>query len=397
MALKKRRRAEPGEVAETVNEPVPKSTTLDSKKSAGDIQSQLNARLATHVSKSGENVRLEKISLAKISPDPDNERTWYINHGAITILSQAFRNVWEEGARSAELPPDVLAKSLEQIGRYAKSQNTELPPTADVTETVQGIWDFAVHLKTEPLLQPFAVTLGQGGKYHVVYGNRRFIASYIAHGDTHEIECLHYQAEPDFPAAKRFVENNQRSDLPLQAKVKDFKKAVAEIKRHAQTRVSNVEVANRLGVGRNLVQKLEKIAGSSGVNLLMATGQIKSVEFAYKMSVLEGADKRLFKAACNAIAEKGEPAGDFNTFKSALAAQQPQKPPRKTAGRPSKIKFPAVGEPKVLRKLFAPEVLEQPKWQALDWTDTSKPNMQRIEKLIKETMTSLIKEMEAGA
>jgi hypothetical protein len=395
MALKKRRRAEP--TPEATNEPATKAASLDSKKSAQDIQSQLNDRLATQVSKSGENVKLEKVALAKITPDPDNERTWYINHGAITMLSQAFNEVWEEGAKSAELPEAVLNKSLDQIGRYASSLNTELPPTADVTDTVQGIWDFAVHLKTEPLLQPFAVTLGQGGKYHVVYGNRRFIASYIAHGDGHEIECLNYQAEPDFPAAKRFVENNQRSDLPLQAKVKDFKKAVTEIKQHAKTRVSNVEVANKLGVGRNLVQKLEKIAGSSGVNILMATGQIKSVEFAYKMSVLEGSDKQLFKAACNQIAEKGEPTGDFNSFKVALAAQQPNKPARKSAGRPSKIKFPAVGEPKVLQRLFAPQVLEQPQWQKLDWSDTSKPNMERIEKLIKSTMESLVKDMEAGA
>jgi ParB-like chromosome segregation protein Spo0J len=392
MAIRKRRRAEPTAAAELAVK-----TTLDSKKSAQDIQTQLNERLATNVSKSGENVRLEKIALAKISPDPDNERTWYINQGTITILTQAFNEVWEAGAKSADLPETVLSKSLDQIRRYADNQNAEMPPIADVTETITGIWDFAVHLKTEPLLQPPAVSLGQGGKYHIVHGSRRFIASHIAHGDTHEIECLSYQAEPDFPAAKRFVENNQRSDLPLQAKVKDFKKAVAEIKQHAKTRVSNVEVANKLGVGRNLVQKLEKIAGSSGVNLLMATGQIKSVEFAYKMAVLEGADKPLFKAACNHIAEKGEPTGDFNSFKAALAAAQPKKPARKAAGRPSKIKFPAIGEPKVLQKLFAPQVLEQPQWQQLDWSDNSKPNMERIEKLIKETMTNLVKDMEAGA
>lgn len=397
MALKKRRRAEPQDLATEVAEPAAKSTTLDSKKSAQDIQAQLNERLTTNVSKSGENVRLEKISLAKITPDPENERTWYINQGTIAILTQAFQDVWGEGAKSADLPEATLSKCLEQIGRYADAQNTELPPFADITETITGIWDFAVHLKTEPLLQPPAVALGQGGKYHIVHGSRRFIASHIAHGDTHEIECLSYQAEPDFPAAKRFVENNQRSDLPLQAKVKDFKKAVAEIKRHARTRVSNVEVANKLGVGRNLVQKLEKIAGSSDVNLLMATGQINTVEFAYKMSVLEGSDKQLFKAACKNIAEKGEPTGDFNSFKSALAAQQPKKPARKTAGRPSKIKFPTIGEPKVLQKLFSPHVLEQPQWQKVDWSDTSKPNMERIEKMIKETMTSLVKEMQASA
>lgn len=394
MALKKRRRAEPQ--ATEVVEPAPKAS-LDRKKSAQDIQSQLNDRLATNVSKSAEKVKLEKLALAKITPDPDNQRTWYINQGAITILAKAFQDVWEEGAKSAEMPEAVLRKSLDQIGRYANSQNMELPPIADVTDTVQGIWDFAVHLKTEPLLQPFAVTLGQGGKYHVVYGNRRFIASYIAHGDTHEVECLNYQAEPDSPASKRFVENNQRSDLPLQAKVEDFKKAVAEIRIHAKNRVSNVEVANKLGVGRNLVQKLEKIAGSSGVNLLMATGQIKSVEFAYKMAVLEGSDKQLFKAACNQIAEKGEPAGDFNAFKAALADKLPKKPTRKTAGRPSKIKFPTIGEPRVLQNLFAPHILEQPAWQKIDWADTGKPNMERIEKLIKETMTTLAKDMEAGA
>lgn len=395
MALKKRRREEPTPQAET--ESAGKSAGLDTKRSAQDIQAQLNTRLATSVSKSGEKVRLEKLALAKISPDPDNQRTWYINQGTITILSKAFKDVWEEGAKSASLPEAILSKSLDQIGRYANAHNIETPPLVDVTETVQGIWDFAVHLKTEPLLQPFAVTLGQGGKYHVVFGNRRFIASYIAHGDIHEIECLNYIAEPDYPASKRFVENNQRADLPLQAKVEDFKKAVAEIRRHTSNRVSNVEVANKLGVGRNLVQKLEKISGCSEVNLLMATGQIRSVEFAYKMAVLEGSNKPLFKVACKVIAEKGEPTGDFNSFKGGLAVQVEKKPTRQSAGRPSKIKFPAVGEPRVIQRLLAPEVLEQPQWQALDWGDTSKSNMDRIEKLIKETLASLVKELEPGA
>ncbi|MAT94150.1 MAG: hypothetical protein CME59_16335 [Halioglobus sp.] len=393
MALKKRRREEPVQAS---GEPEGRAT-LDSRRSAEDIQTQLNDRMATQASKSGEKVRLEKIALAKITPDPDNQRTWFINQGTITILSQAFREVWEEGAKHAEMPEAILDKSLDQITRYAQTQALELPPMADVTETVQGIWDFAVHLKTEPLLQPFAVTLGPGGKYRVAYGNRRFIASYIAHGDTHEVECLNYQAEPKYPAAKRFVENNQRADLPLQAKVEDFKKAVAEIRRHTPHRVSNVEVANRLGVGRNLVQKLEKIAGSSDVNLLMATGQIRSVEFAYKLSVLENNDKRLFKAACKQIAEKGEPTGDFNAFKSALADALPKKPARKSAGRPAKIKFPAVAEPRVLQQLFAPEVLAQPQWQQLDWGDTSKPNIERIEKLIKSTLDALVKDLSAGA
>jgi len=394
MALKKRRREPPAEVKE---EAPAKAATLDTRKSAADIQTQLNDRLSTTVAKSTENAKLEKLALAKISPDPDNQRTWFMNQGTITILSKAFQDIWEEGAKSAELPEDVLSKTLDQITRYAESLSEELPPKADITDTVQGIWDFAVHLKTEPLLQPFAVTLGQGGKYHVVFGNRRYMASYIAHGDTHEIECLNYIVEPGFPASKRFVENNQRADLPLQAKVKDFKQAVAEIKRHASNRVSNVEVANKLGVGRNLVQKLEKIAGSSAITLLMGTGQIRSVEFAYKMAVLESADKALFKAACKTIAEKGEPPGDFATFKAAIAAQSPKKPARKSAGRPAKIKIPAVGEPKVLQRLFAPQVLEQPQWQAIDWEDTSKNNVERIEKLIKKTLESLIKDVQSSA
>ena len=74
MALKKRRRAEP--TPEAPKEPAGKSASLDTKQSAQDIQAQLNTRLATSVSKSGESVRLEKVALAKISPDPDNQRTW---------------------------------------------------------------------------------------------------------------------------------------------------------------------------------------------------------------------------------------------------------------------------------------------------------------------------------
>jgi hypothetical protein len=51
MALKKRIRATPE--PETPAPAAGKSATLDTRKSAGDIQAQLNDRLATTVSKSG--------------------------------------------------------------------------------------------------------------------------------------------------------------------------------------------------------------------------------------------------------------------------------------------------------------------------------------------------------
>ncbi|MFK8050313.1 MAG: ParB N-terminal domain-containing protein [Halioglobus sp.] len=422
MALKKRRRADTqssddtavaSEIAETdtadvsdsangkTKEPkkakTNKTTTLDAPRSAASVQAQVDERLAPKAKNNREESRLVKIALAKISPDPDNERTGFINQGTITILANAFKEVWEEGGTAVDIPEAVLTRTLDQVTRYAESQAKDLPPIEDVTSTLKGIWDFAVHLKTEPLLQPFTVTLGREGKYQVVFGHRRFMASYIAHGDTHEIECVNYLAAPNFPASKRFVENNQRVDLPLQAKVEDFKKAVKELRKHASNRVSNIEIANKLGVGRNLVQRLEKISSCSEVNLLMATGQIRSLEFAYKMAVLEGSDKPAFKMACKRVAEKGEPTGDFAAFKAELAVQTTKKPARPTAGRPSKIKFPALSQPKVLQKLFAPEVLENPQWQRIDWEDTTKPNIEKIETLIKKTLETLVKDMEASA
>ena len=129
----------------------------------------------------------------------------------------------------------------------------------------------------------------------------------------------------------------------------------------------------------------------------MATGQIRSVEFAYNMAVLENGDKATFKVACKTIAEKGEPSGDFKTFKAELAAQVPKKPTKKTAGRPSKIKIPAVGDPKVIQRLSAQDVLDQPQWKAVDWEDGSKQNIERIEKLIKKTLDNLVKDMTASA
>lgn len=394
MALKKRKRS-----AATEDTPAQsgKTATIDTRKSASAIQSQLDDRMAPDEKKREDVYRLEKITLAKIVPDPDNERTWYVNQGTIAILSKAFQSVWESGTKSADLPADVLQTTLDQIARYADAIKSNLPPEADVLRTVRGIWDFAVHLKTEPLLQPFGVTSIPGGKYQVVFGTRRYLASYVAHGDTHDIECSKFVGEPELPATKRFVENSQREDLPLQAKVADFKKAVAEVRRVADHKVSNVEISNKLGVGRNLVQKLEKISTSPDVNLLIGTGQIRSVEFAYKMSVLETSDKSLFKAACHRIAEKGEPSGDFNSFKSTLDVATPKKPARKTAGRPAKIKIPAVAEPRVIQRLFAADVLEQPQWQAVDWEDSSKSNIDRIEKLIKKTLEGLVKDMASSA
>ncbi|MEO0436587.1 MAG: hypothetical protein AAF098_06745 [Pseudomonadota bacterium] len=394
MALKKRSRRTKPDIA-PVEEA--RASTLDSKRTSATVSQQLNERLTRGEGNGAEPVRLEKKSLSKIVPDPENQRTWFMNPGSISILASTFESVWQSSAKTAELPDEVHRKCLDQIARYAHSLNRDLPPMDDVSETVHSVWDFAVHLKTEPLLQPFGVTAWQDGKYQVTFGNRRYIASCIAHGNTHTLEVILFLASPKFPASKRFVENNQRADLPLQAKVEDYRKAVSEIRSNAQGRVSNVEIANRLGIGRNLVQKLDKISASAAVKLLIMTGQVRSVEYAYRLSVLEDSDNVLFKAACKAIAEHGEPKGDFNAFRAMLdsiESKTPKRATRKTVGRPSKIKIPAVSEPEVLQRLFAPEILASPDWSQVDWSDGSKPNISHIEKLIKKTLEDLVSELQ---
>ena len=55
-----------------------------------------------------------------------------------------------------------------------------------------------------------------------------------------------------------------------------------------------------------------------------------------------------------------------------------------------------MSEPRVIQRLFAPRCWTNPV-ASLDWADTSKPNIDRIEKLIKTTLEALIRDLQAGA
>ncbi|MEM6963100.1 MAG: hypothetical protein AAF550_15345, partial [Myxococcota bacterium] len=72
MALKKRsRRTKP----ETALVEEARAATLDSKRTSASVSQQLNERLTRGEGTGAEPVRLEKMSLSKIVPDPENQRT----------------------------------------------------------------------------------------------------------------------------------------------------------------------------------------------------------------------------------------------------------------------------------------------------------------------------------
>ena len=365
---------------------------LDSRPSRSSVAQRVRDTQGASVEVPRQDARIERIMLSSIRPDPDNQRTWYINYGTINLLRDAFTNSASDDPSQMDIDP-----ILKQIAGYAADQGRNLPHQDEVVRTVEGLVGFATHLKKEPLLQPFGVTPTDAGISKVVYGNRRFIASYIAHGGSLEIECLKYVTDPETKAVKRFVENSQREDLSLSAKLADFASAFNELS-ELDPGAKNYEIASRLGLSRSMLQKYLKILRCDALRELVDGGLVPAVPFAYDAAVLADKDPGLFVLVCDALAQRAEPAkGEFKQFLSIVveSGAPGRRAQNKSAGRgrPAKVKFPSVGNPRIIEKLFAPGILASKEWQGIDLSNTDKKNISAIEKLIVETVKKLVAEI----
>ena len=329
--------------------------------------------------------KLKQLPLSEINQDPNNARTEYISIGLRRQLSKLFVDKWISDPASMGLTPDELASLAQRALNNASSS----VGYNEILETIGQLWELSIHLKSNELMQPFAVRGDSRGGYIVAFGNRRFLALCIAHGEEHSVECLSYETPPASPNLKRFVENIQRTDLPLRAKLKDFLAARSEV---ADSAASETEAAITLGLPRTTYYALKSIAKCEPVVTQINRGVINHITFAEHLAKYIGKNPDFSEKIVKVIESWEGPLPSWSDFLPVLKKSLVQAPKKSGRGRPAKITVPAISSPVTLQKILAPEVLARADWKAIDWEDGGKENIARVQKLLRLLIEEVAKQ-----
>lgn len=124
----------------------------------------------------------------------------------------------------------------------------------------ESLEELAGTIKTHGIIQPLSVRLikGETDKYEIIDGERRYRAAIIA--NLAEIPCVVDSTSTDDDAEEmRLIANLQREDLTPIDEALGFK-AYAERHRKANPKITDEEIAKRLGKSRTRFSQIAKLA-----------------------------------------------------------------------------------------------------------------------------------------
>ncbi|PJF37878.1 MAG: hypothetical protein CUN55_19845, partial [Phototrophicales bacterium] len=114
----------------------------------------------------------------------------------------------------------------------------------------------------------------ENNRYYVSYGNRRFLAMLIAHGEAHTVTVRVQPSKPDDLGISRFQENSQREDLPLRTLIEEFEQAYAELESRCSDNksLSAQVIADALGISKSHAWALRSASQNSDLKQLLDEG-----------------------------------------------------------------------------------------------------------------------------
>lgn len=249
------------------------------------------------------------------------------------------------------LPANPAKNALDPNHRYFKINQ----------KLIDGIVEFAEHLKSEPIQSRIAV-YQEAGRYITVFGHRRFLAWKVAFGDSVTIPCKVYHKEPKKQRLLKFIENSQKEDLPLDADLLDFTEAMKDLDGQG---LSTSEIYTSLGISKTIYYQNTQIVNAKVVYQAILDFIITSKSLATEL-IKKVADEKM-QSEIIVLLAKGKSLDEaINTVKS----RPVKKVKPKRAGRArSSISIPSLkgkNATKVARSIIDGG-LKDLDWKGVDW------------------------------
>lgn len=155
--------------------------------------------------------------------------------------------------------------------------------------------ELAESIRIHGILQPLALRRGEGGRYQIIAGERRFRAAKRA--GLSEVPAVIVDADDRTVAELALIENLQREDLNPVEEAEGFRALIEEFS------LTQEQAAERLGKSRSsLTNAMRLLALSPEALSLLREGRI---ERGHAKVILGLSDKNKQTEAANIVAEKG--------------------------------------------------------------------------------------------
>jgi hypothetical protein len=248
------------------------------------------------------------------------------------------------------------------------------PDFQENQDLIDGLIQFAEELKVSPLQSCIGV-FSFRGKYKIAFGSRRYLAMKIAFGDRYKIPCKVYEKQPAHIATTRFIENSSRKDLPINAKLNDFKSSYEEL----LTIFEESSIYKHMGISKTSFYDFKKIYDNNLVFKAIMNKEIRSlkdglfllaefktsekIEHILKVMRSEQIDISKALEFINTKSEHSTETADSN--------RAAEKKDKNAGRRRSSISFPKLtGESatKVAKRIIEGDLKLMP-WDDVDWSD----------------------------
>jgi len=211
-------------------------------------------------------INVETVNIHKITPDPQNPRFLGLTEDELAWLhnDEAINKAREEG--------DAVESRI---------------------KTLLKLRDLGDSIKSNGILQPIRVyRLGEG--FRIESGERRYWGSLIA--DKEKIPAIILKSKPARLRTFQLIENLQREDLSLPAKLRNIASVVDELEGEGGGALTNTSLGEVIGTSRRQASKyLSVIRAHSDVLLAITSGVVSDINIAVELSKIKDA-KELKKA-----------------------------------------------------------------------------------------------------
>lgn len=267
--------------------------------------------------------------------------------------------------------PRVLLLTLDDV---SKGISPDDPMHERKQREKESLKSLASTIKENGLLNPIVVYKNDA-KYKLVAGERRVLASILAGNITVQAKILKERPDPLKLSLLQWIENNERSDLTLWERIRNFEKITAEfIQTHHLSHIKEIrymDLSQLTGISPpQIMCYVNVLQGSILLKKAIADNQIKNLD---KASLIAKADPAHEKALIKACIE-GASIKKLKELESLLKKHADNQSNKTRGRRQIQVNFGATGNLQTA-KIIVEALMEHKRFQHLtpvletmDWT-----------------------------